>query len=134
MRTLRTVEEVRGVLAPARRGARIVGLVPTMGALHEGHLSLIRRARAECDTVIVSVFVNPAQFDDTADLSAYPRDEARDLALAEAAGADHVFAPAVDEMYPSGFATAVLVSGVSEVLEGAERGVEHFLGVATVVT
>ena len=132
MRTLRTAQEVRGVLAPHRGGA--VGLVPTMGALHEGHLSLIRRARSECDVVVVSVFVNPTQFNEAADLSAYPRDEARDLALAEAAGADHVFAPTVQEMYPAGFATAVLVGGVSEMLEGAERGIEHFRGVATVVT
>ncbi len=133
MSPLRTVQEVRDVLAPRRRGGT-VGLVPTMGALHEGHLSLIRRARAECDAVVVSVFVNPTQFDEAADLSAYPRDEARDLALAEEAGADHVFAPTVEEMYPAGFATAVLVTGVSEMLEGAERGVEHFRGVATVVT
>ena len=134
MRTLRTVAEIRAELAAARRGGLAVGLVPTMGALHEGHLSLIRRAEAECDLVVVSVFVNPTQFNEAADLQAYPRDEDRDVALAEAAGADLVFAPGVEEMYPPGFATSVLVGGASEVLEGAERGPEHFRGVATVVT
>ncbi len=134
MRTLRTVAEVRAALAAARREARTIGLVPTMGALHEGHLSLIRRAREECDVVVVSIFVNPTQFNEAADLQAYPRDEGRDVALAQRAGADLAFLPPVEEIYPDGFATAVLVSGVSEVLEGAERGAEHFRGVATVVT
>jgi len=134
MRTLRTIEALRADLAPRRRPGRTVGLVPTMGALHEGHLSLIRRARSECDEVVVSVFVNPTQFNEAADLAAYPRDEARDLQQAAAAGADVVFAPSAQEMYPTGFSTAVLVSGVSEMLEGAERGPEHFRGVATVVT
>jgi len=134
MRTLRTVAEIRAALTPARREGRSIGLVPTMGALHDGHLALIREARAECDEVVVSVFVNPTQFNEAADLQAYPRDEARDLELAQTAGADMVFAPSVDEMYPAGFATSVLVAGVSETLEGAQRGVEHFRGVATVVT
>jgi len=134
MRTLRTIGEVRAALARARRGDRIVGLVPTMGALHDGHLALIRAAGAECDEVVVSVFVNPTQFNEAADLQAYPRDETRDVALAQSAGAGIVFAPSVEEMYPRGFATAVLVGGVSETLEGEQRGVEHFRGVATVVT
>ncbi len=134
MTVLRTVAEVRASLASARRHERTIGLVPTMGALHEGHLSLIRRAREECDVVVVSIFVNPTQFNEAADLRAYPRDEVRDVALAQGAGADLAFAPTVEEMYPDGFATAVLVSGVTEILEGAERGSEHFRGVATVVT
>ncbi|MGZ4174167.1 MAG: pantoate--beta-alanine ligase, partial [Solirubrobacteraceae bacterium] len=110
------------------------GLVPTMGALHEGHLSLIRRAREECDEVVVSLFVNPTQFDDPGDLSAYPGEEARDAALAEDAGVDYLFAPSALEVYPPGFATTVSVGDVTEVLEGAHRGRGHFDGVATVVT
>ena len=133
MRTLRTAGEVHAALAPARRG-RTIGLVPTMGALHAGHLSLIRRAREACDEVVVSIFVNPAQFDDAADLAAYPRDEDRDVALASEAGADLVFAPAADEVYPPGFATSVQVGGITSVLEGAHRGAAHFAGVTTVVT
>jgi pantoate--beta-alanine ligase len=105
-----------------------------MGALHDGHLSLLRAARAECDVVVMSLFVNPAQFNEAADLDAYPRDEARDARLAEAAGVDLLFAPSAQEMYPSGFSTSVHVSGVSEPLEGAHRGAGHFDGVATVVT
>jgi pantoate--beta-alanine ligase len=105
-----------------------------MGALHEGHLSLIRAARRDCATVVVSVFVNPSQFDEASDLAAYPRDEARDFALAAEAGADVVFAPSAETVYPPGFATAVEVGGVSEGLEGAVRGAAHFRGVATVVT
>ena len=100
MKVVRTIAELREGLAP-RRGASI-GLVPTMGALHDGHLSLLRAARAECHTVVLSVFVNPAQFQDAADLERYPRDEGRDLALAEEAGVDVVFAPAVEELYPPG--------------------------------
>jgi pantoate--beta-alanine ligase len=117
-----------------RRQERTIGLVPTMGALHEGHLSLIRRAREECDEVVVSLFVNPAQFDETADLQAYPRDEQTDAALAAEAGADFLYAPPVEEVYPAGFATTVRVSGISEPLEGEQRGTAHFDGVATVVT
>jgi pantoate--beta-alanine ligase len=131
--TLRTVRELRAALAPTRREELPIGLVPTMGALHEGHLSLIRRARAECDTVVVSVFVNPAQFDDGGDLERYPRQEARDAELAAEAGADLVFAPSVQEVYPAGFATQVQVLGLTERLEGAARGPEHFRGVTTVV-
>jgi pantoate--beta-alanine ligase len=134
MRTLRTVAELRSALLPSRREGRSIGLVPTMGALHEGHLSLIRRARADCDEVVVSLFVNPAQFDEASDLAAYPRDERRDASLAAECGADLLFAPAVDEVYPPGFATTVSVTGVSEPLEGVHRGREHFDGVATVVT
>jgi pantoate--beta-alanine ligase len=134
MRTVRAVEELRSALAPARREGRAIGLVPTMGALHEGHLSLIRRARRECDVVVVSLFVNPAQFDEHSDLERYPRDERRDAELAAQAGADIMFAPTVEEMYPPGFATSVDVLGLSERLEGVSRGPEHFRGVSTVVT
>jgi pantoate--beta-alanine ligase len=133
MKVVRAVEELRAVLSDARSRGASVGLVPTMGALHEGHLSLIRRAREQCDEVVVSVFVNPTQFDQRADLDRYPRDEERDRALAADAGADVLFAPSAEEVYPPGFATAVEVSGVSERLEGAARGPAHFRGVATVV-
>ena len=109
----------------------VVGLVPTMGALHAGHEALIAAARAECETVVVSVFVNPAQFDERADLAAYPRDEERDVRIAEAAGADVLFAPAHEEMYPPGFQTWVEVEELSRGLEGSHRP-GHFRGVATV--
>lgn len=131
---VRTIAEVRAATAAARARGEVVGLVPTMGAFHEGHLSLIRRARAESGLVVVSLFVNPTQFAPNEDLAAYPRDEARDAALAEEAGADILFAPAADEVYPDGFATTVHVSGITEVLCGASRGPGHFDGVATVVT
>jgi pantoate--beta-alanine ligase len=134
MRIVRAVEELRSALAPARREGRTIGLVPTMGALHDGHLSLIRRARRECDMVVVSLFVNPAQFDEGSDLERYPRDERRDAELATQSGADILFAPTVDEMYPRGFATSVEVLGITERLEGVSRGAEHFRGVSTVVT
>jgi pantoate--beta-alanine ligase len=135
MRTVRTVAELRTALRPARREERRIGLVPTMGSLHEGHLSLVRAARAECDEVVVSLFVNPAQFNDADDLAAYPRDEARDAVLASEAGADLLFAPGPDEVYPPGFATEVRVSGaLTSRLEGEHRGVAHFHGVTTVVT
>lgn len=134
MRTLRSVAALREALAPARREGLIIGLVPTMGALHEGHLSLIGHARAQCDLVVVSLFVNPAQFNEQGDLDRYPRDEAADRRLAAEAGADLLFAPTVEEVYPAGFATSVEVLGVSERLEGESRGAEHFRGVATVVT
>lgn len=120
---------LRGATTPART----LGLVPTMGALHEGHLSLIRQARAECDQVLVSLFVNPTQFDEQDDLSAYPRDEQRDMAMAQEAGADLLFAPRADEMYPAGHRTSVHVDGLTERWEGAHRGSSHFDGVATVV-
>ena len=135
MRTLRTVPGLRTALRPARRADRAIGLVPTMGALHEGHLSLIRAAREQTHEVVVSLFVNPSQFDDADDLAAYPRDEERDAALAAEAGADILFAPPPEIMYPPGFSTEVRVGGpLTETLEGAHRGPEHFHGVTTVVT
>jgi len=133
VRVLRSVAEVRTAVGEARGGRQAVGLVPTMGALHEGHLSLIRRARADSDLVIVSLFVNPTQFGVNEDLDAYPRDEQRDAELAEHAGADILFAPPVREIYPDGFATTIHVSGLTEVLCGVHRGPTHFDGVATVV-
>ncbi|MBD3943265.1 pantoate--beta-alanine ligase [Microbacterium sp. NEAU-LLC] len=133
MIVVRTVSDLRAALRPLRTGT--VGLVPTMGALHEGHATLLRAARAADATVVMSLFVNPTQFDEQSDLAAYPRTEPGDLALAEAAGVDIVFAPDAAEMYPRGFVTTVSVSGiVAETLEGAERGRSHFDGVATVVT
>jgi pantoate--beta-alanine ligase len=132
MRTVRTVDGLRAVLAG--RAGRTVGLVPTMGALHEGHLSLIRRARADCDVVVVSLFVNPAQFNERADLERYPRREEQDADRASGVGADVLFAPSVEEVYPSGFATAIEVFGVTDRLEGIARGAEHFRGMSTVVT
>jgi pantoate--beta-alanine ligase len=133
MRTVRTIAQLRDALEQPRRAGRRIGLVPTMGALHDGHLSLIAQARASCDEVVVTLFVNPAQFDEAADLNAYPRDEARDAALAAAAGADLLFAPSPAEVYPRGFDTTVTVGGVSGPLEGEVRGAAHFAGVATVV-
>ena len=133
MRTVRTVADLRAALHAARREERAIGLIPTMGALHDGHLSLIRAARAANDVVVVSLFVNPTQFNETADLESYPRDEARDGALGAQAGADLLFAPDVEEVYPEGFATTVRVAGLTEHLEGEHRGVAHFDGVATVV-
>ena len=127
MRVIRTVDEMRRALA----GREGVALVPTMGFLHEGHLSLIRRARAECETVVVSIFVNPKQFGEGEDLDAYPRDLDRDLELAGAA--DFAFVPPVAEIYPDGFATTVEVQGLTDVLCGARRP-GHFAGVTTVVT
>jgi pantoate--beta-alanine ligase len=134
MKTVRMIAELRAALAEERHGGRRIGLVPTMGAFHAGHLSLIEHARRECDVVVVSLFVNPTQFNDERDLASYPRDEAHDAALAEAAGVDFLFAPSVEEIYPSGFATTVSVEGLTETLEGARRGAAHFDGVATVVT
>ena len=134
MATVRTVGALRAKLEAPRRDGLRIGLVPTMGALHEGHLSLIRHARSHCDVVVVSLFVNPAQFNEASDLERYPRDEARDLELAQDSGADVMFAPAVQEVYPEGFSTSVEVLGISERLEGAARGPEHFRGVTTVVT
>jgi pantoate--beta-alanine ligase len=126
--TVRRIEELRHDLA-SRSGS--IGLVPTMGALHAGHEALIRAARAENDVVVVSLFVNPAQFDEGADLAAYPRDEARDLALAATMGADVLFAPPPEEIYPPGFQTWVDVEQLSRGLEGDHRP-GHFRGVATV--
>jgi pantoate--beta-alanine ligase len=134
MRIVRTVAELRAALAGPRRRGSSIGLVPTMGAFHEGHLSLMRRAREESDLVVVSLFVNPIQFNESRDLDSYPRDEARDEALALEVGVDYLFAPSAQEVYPPGFATTVTVAGVTEVLEGAHRGRSHFDGVTTVVT
>jgi pantoate--beta-alanine ligase len=136
VRTVRTVSELREALAPERRAGRSIGLVPTMGAFHGGHLSLIRRAREQTDVVVVSLFVNPTQFGPNEDLAAYPRDEARDAELASVEGVDILFAPVAEEVYPEGFATTVTVGGLTGVLEGApeHRGPEHFAGVTTVVT
>jgi pantoate--beta-alanine ligase len=133
MRTVRTISEIRAHVAHARGEGRSVGLVPTMGAFHAGHEALIRAARAACDEVIVSLFVNPAQFNEASDLDAYPRTEASDAAIAAELGVDVLFAPSVAEIYPDGFATSVRVAGLSAVLEGAERGPGHFDGVCTVV-
>jgi pantoate--beta-alanine ligase len=133
MRTLQTVSDLREVVEPARRAGHTIGLVPTMGALHEGHLSLIAMARAQCDLVVVSLFVNPAQFNEHADLERYPRQEDRDRDLAAHAGADVLFAPTSEEVYPSGFSTSVEVLGLTDRLEGAVRGSAHFRGVTTVV-
>lgn len=129
---VRTVAELRATLAIWRRSGERVALVPTMGALHAGHLSLITLARARAQRVVTSVFVNPRQFGPAEDLDAYPRTEAADLAALTAAGCDLMYAPSVGEMYPDGFATTVSVRGVSEPLDGAARP-GHFDGVATVV-
>ena len=134
MKLIPTIAELRADLLEPRRAGRRIGLVPTMGAFHDGHLSLMRRAREDCDVVVVSLFVNPSQFNDAGDLDAYPRDPDRDVALAAELGVDYLFAPAVDEIYPPGFATTVSVAGVTETLEGAHRGRAHFDAVATVVT
>ena len=134
MKTIRTVTALRGELAEHRRAGRTIGLVPTMGAFHEGHLSLMRHACRSCDVVVVSLFVNPTQFTDAGDLSVYPRDEQRDAALAAELGVTHLFAPPATEVYPEGFATTVSVRGVTDGLEGVHRGHEHFDGVTTVVT
>jgi pantoate--beta-alanine ligase len=133
---IRTKGELRAALSDARSAGQTIGLVPTMGYLHEGHLSLIRAARAECDLVVMSLFVNPTQFGPGEDLDRYPRDEARDLRLAAEAGADLVFAPPVSEVYAADAATAVEVTGpLTGVLDGdpGRRGPEHFRGVTTVV-
>jgi len=136
VKLLRAKGELRDALVPLRRAGASIGLVPTMGYLHEGHLSLLRAARAECDVVVMSLFVNPTQFGPDEDLDRYPRDEERDLRLAAEAGADFVYAPPVEEVYPDGFTTSVEVEGkLTSVLDGdpARRGPSHFRGVTTVV-
>jgi pantoate--beta-alanine ligase len=134
MNTVRAVAELRRALAEPRRAERRIGLVPTMGAFHEGHLSLMVRARQDCDVVVVSLFVNPTQFNESSDLNAYPRDEGRDARLAAEVGVDFLFAPSADEVYPRGFATTVSVDGLTATLEGKHRGPGHFEGVTTIVT
>jgi pantoate--beta-alanine ligase len=133
MRTLRTIAETRAFVAAERAAGRSVGLVPTMGAFHAGHLALMRAAAEGCDTVVVSLFVNPTQFEEATDLAAYPRDEASDAALAQGAGVDALFAPTAAEMYPDGFATTVSVGAIADRLEGTVRGAGHFAGVCTIV-
>jgi pantoate--beta-alanine ligase len=133
VRTIRTVAEMQAHSRAARAAGRSIGLVPTMGAFHGGHESLMRAARAGSDVMVVSLFVNPAQFNDPRDLAAYPRDEQRDAAIAERLGADVLFTPPAEAVYPLGFSTAVSVPGLSDALEGAHRGPGHFAGVCTVV-
>jgi len=130
VRTSRTIDDLRAALAAARADGE-VGLVPTMGALHGGHEALLRRARAECDVVVASIFVNPAQFGAREDIAGYPRDEQGDIRAAEAWGVDQLFVPSVEEMYPEGFQTWVDVEHAAEGLEGAARP-GHFRGVATI--
>ncbi len=132
MQTITGIAELRAALNDARRASRTIGLVPTMGAFHEGHLSLMRRAKAENDLAVVTLFVNPTQFNDSDDFDRYPRDPARDAQLAEAEGVDFLFTPTPDAMYPNGFDTVVVVRALSERLEGASRP-GHFAGVSTVV-
>jgi pantoate--beta-alanine ligase len=129
VRTLRSIRGLREALEPLRSGS--IGLVPTMGAFHGGHLALFRAARDECDTVVASLFVNPAQFDEEADLGAYPRDVEGDAATAEQAGVDLLFVPSAEEIYPPGFQTWVDVTELSRGLEGEHRP-GHFRGVATI--
>ena len=133
MNIARNVAELREQVRAARSRGERVGFVPTMGAFHDGHVSLMRRARECCGFVVVSLFVNPAQFNYPGDLTRYPRDEVRDFTLAAGAGVDVILAPGVDEVYPAGFATTVEVRGLSVPLEGVVRGAEHFRGVTTVV-
>lgn len=129
---VRAVETLRAQIGAARMHGARVALVPTMGALHAGHLSLIERAAARADFVVASIFVNPAQFAPNEDFQAYPRDEARDVALLASAGCQLVYAPSMEAIYPPGFSTTVNVAGVTAPLEGAQRPT-HFSGVATVV-
>ncbi len=131
MRIVRTIAEMRDALAPARERGERIGLVPTMGAFHDGHRALMRAAREASDVAVASLFVNPAQFTAAADLARYPRDEERDARDAEAEGVDVLFAPTTDELYPAGFDTAVDPGELATVLEGAARP-GHFRAVATV--
>lgn len=133
MKIISTISDLRQELAAFRSRGERIGLVPTMGALHEGHLTLVRRSLAQTDRTVVSIFVNPKQFGPGEDFARYPRNLEADSELLSAAGADIVFAPEVDEMYPAGFSLSVTVAGVSNGMEGARRP-GHFTGVATVVT
>ena len=130
---VRSVAALRAATRPHRQAGKRIGLVPTMGALHQGHLELVKVARRHADFIVVTIFVNPLQFNANADLDAYPRDEATDLNLLAATGADLVFTPTVGEMYPRNFSTGVMVSGLTQYLDGPARP-GHFEGVATVVT
>jgi pantoate--beta-alanine ligase len=132
MRICKTIEEMRAACRAARRGGKRLGFVPTMGALHEGHLSLVRAARAACDAAAVSIFVNPTQFGPNEDLAKYPRDFERDRELLEKEGVELLFAPSVEEMYPAGAVTWVSVEELSGKLDGRSRP-GHFRGVSTVV-
>jgi pantoate--beta-alanine ligase len=134
MRTIRTVAEMRAHVARSHSQEKSIALVPTMGAFHAGHEALMRAAREADDEVIVSLFVNPTQFDDPSDLEAYPRTEQEDAAMAAELGVDVLVAPPAEEVYPAGFATTVSVGPLAEAFEGAHRGAAHFAGVATVVT
>ena len=129
---LRNVTDVRALVRGWHAAGELVGVVPTMGALHDGHLSLARAAKRDCERAIVTIFVNPMQFNNPADLKQYPRTETADAALLATVGVDAIFAPSVDEVYPQGFSSVVSVAGVSEPLEGKMRP-GHFDGVATVV-
>ena len=133
MRIIRTVDALREVVRGWKREDAVVGVVPTMGALHRGHLSLVAAARKDCGRVIVTIFVNPKQFNNPDDLMKYPRTEDTDAALLTTAGVDAIFAPGAEEVYPEGFVTNVRVAGLAERLEGLHRP-GHFDGVATVVT
>jgi len=133
MKICSNIPEARAACRDARASCKRLGLVPTMGALHEGHLSLVRAAEAQCDAVAVSIFVNPTQFGPTEDLSKYPRQFERDCRLLEEEGVDILFAPPVEEMYPEGGVTWVLVEGLSEKLDGRSRP-GHFRGVTTIVS
>ena len=132
MELIHTVAWMKQIAAEARRGERLLGLVPTMGALHEGHLSLVREAQRQCAPVVVSIFVNPTQFGPAEDFKKYPRTMEADRAALQKLGVDYIFAPPAEEMYPAGFRTSVNVDGLSERLEGRSRP-GHFRGVATVV-
>ena len=135
LRTVRTVAALRAAVSAERRSGQTIGLVPTMGSLHDGHLSLMRAAAEQCGFVVMSLFVNPAQFGPGEDFDRYPRDERRDAELASACGVDLLFAPPLEEVYPDGFSTSVQVAGLTDVMCGApgSRGRSHFTGVATVV-
>jgi pantoate--beta-alanine ligase len=135
VKLIRAKQELRDALIWPRRSGYSIGLVPTMGYLHEGHISLLRSARSACDVIVMSLFVNPTQFRPGEDLERYPRDEQHDLEQAAAAGVDFVYAPPVEEVYPEGFSSRVEVEGLTEVLCGdpARRGPGHFHGVTTVV-
>lgn len=132
MQIIASREQMVSIAREVQRGRRTIGFVPTMGALHEGHLSLMREARAQCDVLVVSVFVNPTQFGPAEDFAKYPRDLNSDAALLIGEDVDYLFAPEVSDVYPPGFSTYVTVEGLSEQLEGASRQ-GHFRGVATVV-